>query len=101
MIVHFFTGIFEHIPEIRQFKVVQKSVDRIEIRYIPDNGFTPSVLESVERQIRKRLNEPLPVDWVLVDNIPPSGSGKPQLVESCLPNAPSDTPIAGGQSLIV
>ena len=89
MIVHFFTGIFEHIPEIRQFKVVQRNRDQVEIQFIPDAGFDKSILENIERQINDRLKERLPIKWDRVDKIPPSGSGKPQIVESYLEQGPT------------
>jgi phenylacetate-CoA ligase len=84
MIVHFFTGIFEHVPEIRQFKVVQRTLDDIEIQFIPADNFSDSVLPRVEERINSRLEEPLPVKWSRVESIGASGSGKPQIVESRL-----------------
>jgi phenylacetate-CoA ligase len=84
MIVHFFTGIFEHVPEIRQFRVVQETLDRIAIEYIPDSGFNRGILEEIERRIHAKLDESFPIDWIAVDKISPTGSGKPQIVQSFL-----------------
>ena len=84
LIVHFFTGIFEHVPEIRQFRVLQRSVDEMEIEYIPDHGFHPEVLLQVERRIHERLGEPFPVRFRAVDRILPTKSGKPQIVQSLM-----------------
>lgn len=84
MIVHFFTGIFEHIPQIRQFKVVQRDLNRIEIEYIPDAGFEPQLLDQIERKIHDYLREQFPIKWKPVAHIAATNSGKPQIIESFL-----------------
>ena len=84
MIVHFFTAIFEHVPEIQQFKVVQKNLDGIEIQYIPAENFTATVLPAVESKICAHLGENFPVRWVETEHIEPTGSGKPQIIQSFL-----------------
>ena len=84
MIVHFFTGIFEHVPQIRQFKVVQDSLDEVQIHYIPGPGFSAGVLEQIERKMNDHLKERLPVCWIETDKIEPTKSGKPQIIQSSL-----------------
>lgn len=84
MVVHSFTGIFEHIPQIKQFKVIQKNLNCIEIEYIEGDNFEYSILEKVERKIHDHLKESFPIYWKKVDVISPSPSGKPKLVESLL-----------------
>jgi phenylacetate-CoA ligase len=82
MIVHFFTGLMEHFKEIKQFKVVQNNTEEIEIEYIPDIGFSLSILKAIEKKIHNHLNEPFPIIFKEVSNIPPSPSGKPQIISS-------------------
>ena len=82
LIVHFFTGIFEFVPEIKQFMVIQKDISGIEIDYIPAPGFTSGVLERLEKFFYEKLKEKLNVKWRAVDHIPPTASGKPQLIQS-------------------
>lgn len=82
LIVHFFTGIFEHVPEIRQFRVVQRDLTGIEIEYIPGERFYPEILESIKRRISYYLNEPFSVSFSEVAQIPPTASGKPQIIQS-------------------
>lgn len=82
MIVHFFTGIFEHIKEISQFKVIQKNLDEIEILYVPAIGFKMSILDDIRIKIQNYLKEPFPVHFKRVHKIEPSPSGKPRLIES-------------------
>lgn len=84
MIVHFFTGIFEFIPQIKQFKVVQRELNSIEIEYVPGENFTSDICVSVDNQIHKFLNEDFPIHWIQVKEIKPTPSGKPQIVQSFL-----------------
>ncbi len=84
MIVHFFTGIFEHIPQIKQFRVIQNELDAIRIEYIPGPAFYEGILDQIRDQIQQFLKEPYPVHFKKVDHIPPTPSGKPQIVTSTL-----------------
>jgi phenylacetate-CoA ligase len=84
MVVHSFTGIFEHIPEIKQFKIIQKDLNGIEIEYIEGLNFNNSILEKVESKIHEYLKESFIIKWKRVEVISPSPSGKPKLVESFL-----------------
>ncbi len=82
LIVHFFTGIFEFFPEIAQFMVIQREIDSMEIQYIAGTGFTPAVIEKLEKIICDKINEKIRITWKQVDFIPPTASGKPQLIQS-------------------
>lgn len=84
MIVHFFTGIFEFIPEIKQFKVIQRNLDSMEIEYIPGENFSSNICVDIEKQIHTYLNEKFPIKWTEVKEILPTKSGKPQIVQSFL-----------------
>ncbi len=86
LVVHSFTGIFEHIPEIKQFCVIQKELSGIEIQYITDKGFNNDILENIKVQILKSLNEPFEIKFEEVKEIRPTKSGKPQLIVSHLTN---------------
>jgi phenylacetate-CoA ligase len=94
MVVHAFTGIFEHIPEIKQFKVVQNDLDSIDIEYIKDNGFTEQVLDQVREKINGYLHENFPVHFKEVDHIAPTPSGKPQIIQSFLKQSKAQTATA-------
>ncbi len=93
MIVHFFTGIFEFVPEIKQFKVIQKNLDGMEIEYIKDTGFSKTVLENVKSKIWEYLGEDFPIDFREVDFIPATPSGKPQIIQSFLKQSVSNPQI--------
>jgi phenylacetate-CoA ligase len=80
LIVHSFTGVFEYNPEIKQFQVIQRTKDLLTIRYIPGVNFEPAVLERIKNQLDTLAEESLNIDFVRVDEILPSKSGKPQIV---------------------
>jgi phenylacetate-CoA ligase len=84
MVVHFFTGIFEFIPEVKQFRVIQRTLDEIEIEYIPEKNFDDKKLEEIRLKIQEHLKEKFPISFRKVDFIPATKSGKPQIIESHL-----------------
>ncbi|MCK4235973.1 MAG: phenylacetate--CoA ligase family protein, partial [Candidatus Krumholzibacteria bacterium] len=77
VIVHFFTGIFEHIPEIKQFKVTQYNLDGVTIEFIRDKNFSLEILTRIKNQILGYIKEPFKIDFVEVQEIKASPSGKP------------------------
>jgi phenylacetate-CoA ligase len=87
LIVHSFTGIFEYIAEIKQFKVIQENLEGITIEYIEGNGFTTAALDKAEKELKSKIKDnQFAIEFVRVDYIAPSKSGKPQIVESRLKN---------------
>jgi len=84
LIVHTFTGIFEFYPEVRQFQVYQEVLDKIKIRYIPARENITKSLEEIRRKILSKLNNEIDIEFIEVDVIHASKSGKPQIIESTL-----------------
>ena len=84
LIVHFFTGIFEHFDEIKQFRVIQKVKTEIEIEFIPSATFKSSALERVTNKIYERAKEAFPVRFSEVSIIPSTASGKPQIIQNLI-----------------
>lgn len=84
LIVHTFTGIMEHYQEIKQFRVLQTTLDKITIEYIPNDHFNPTMLSQVKSRIYKEVNEEFNIEFIEVANIPNSPSGKPQIIVSSL-----------------
>lgn len=85
LVVHSFTGVFEYISEIRQFKVIQHNTNGILIEYIKADGFTDSVLDKVVSELQKHIQEPsFNIQFKEVQHIAPTNSGKPQIIESHL-----------------
>lgn len=86
LIVHFFTGIFEHIPEIIQFQVVQEKPESFVLRFISDRGedaIKPILSDALEK-MNTKAGENLNVTFERVEQIFPSPSGKPQIIISKL-----------------
>ena len=82
LVVHAFTGIFEHYPAIRQFKVIQYNLEGIEIEYIRGDGFSTSVLDEIRHIILAKLNEDFTINFKEVEVIEATKSGKPQIIQS-------------------
>ena len=81
LVVHFFTGIFEHFPEIKQFQVRQlEKGGKIDIQYIKGINFSSVILEKVRSKIYDRAKEEFPLEFYEVPEIASSPSGKPQIV---------------------
>lgn len=85
LIVHFFTGILEHFPAIRQFRIVQENLDSFVIEYIPEPSlFQTEVLETVRQTIQEKAREQLTIFFEEVSEIKPTASGKPQIIKSSI-----------------
>jgi phenylacetate-CoA ligase len=84
MVVHSFTGIFEHVPEIEQFCIIQNVLAGITIQYIPAVTFTVDCLVIIKEKILENLKENLEIKFQKVEQIQPSRSGKPQIIISNL-----------------
>lgn len=82
LVVHAFTGIFEHYPEILQFKIIQYNFDGIEIEYIKGNGFCVDVLEEIKNKIIQGLKDEFVITFKEVKVIEATKSGKPQIIQS-------------------
>jgi phenylacetate-CoA ligase len=89
LIVHFFTGILEHFPEIDTFQVVQETREDLLVRVVPQKTFSS---ESVAR-IREALMEKgllgMRINIEAVTDIPLTPGGKRRFVinkvDACAP----------------
>jgi phenylacetate-CoA ligase len=85
LVVHSFTGIFEYVSEIKQFKIIQRNLDGISIQYIKSNGFTNSILTDIIRKLQFYIeDETFIITFIEVKFIAPTKSGKPQIIESLI-----------------
>ena len=85
LIVHFFTQIFEMIPQIAQFQVRQDRPEAITVLFVKGGGFDESHLDQVRNQIRAHCVYPLEITFTSVDDIPPEQSNKRRFVISTVP----------------
>lgn len=85
LIVHFFTQIFEMIPQIAQFQVRQESPHSITILYVEGARFDDNVLDHVRGQIAANCRYPITIEFQHVDTIPLEQSNKRRFVISHVP----------------
>ena len=74
--------IVRDLPGVRQFKIVQESLDLTRILLVTDANFDRTQLPNIERGGKARLGESVTVEVSLVDEIPPEKSGKYRYVVS-------------------
>jgi phenylacetate-CoA ligase len=74
--------IVRDLPGVRQFKIVQESLDLTRILLVTDAEFDTAHLPKIERGGKARLGENVTVEVSLVDEIPPEKSGKYRYVVS-------------------
>ncbi|MEQ6123924.1 hypothetical protein AAON49_06985 [Pseudotenacibaculum sp. MALMAid0570] len=87
LVVHSFTGIFEYIKEIKQFKVIQNDKSGIIIEYIKSSTFEETALKRAEKELRNYIKDnKFSIIFKEVSSIASSKSGKPQIIESRLKN---------------
>jgi len=85
LIVHFFTQIFEMIPEIAQFQVRQERPEEITILYVKGSGFEESILERVRSELAANCVQPPEIRFTAVADIPLEQSNKRRFVISKVP----------------
>jgi len=73
------------IPGVGQFKLIQHSVDRMEVQVVPDARWNEAAGEAVIQGLRARLGHTLTIDLKLLDAIAPEASGKHRYVVSHVP----------------
>jgi len=81
LIVHFFTGILNHFPELESFQVVQESREGILLRIVPANGFSRETAGRIVAALREKGAD-LEVEVEAVKEIPATPSGKRRFVIS-------------------
>jgi phenylacetate-CoA ligase len=84
LIVHSFTGIFEYFPSIKQFCVIQKDLNGVEIEYIEGEKFELIVLDQIKNELLRFIGEEFYINFLQVEEILPTKSGKPQIIISKL-----------------
>jgi len=67
--------VFKADMPIQESQIVQESLERIRIRYVPGRGFTSHSADHITRAVREHLG---PVEVILepVDQIPREANGK-------------------------
>jgi len=71
----FTTQIFDNLPSVREFQVVQKEIDRLVIRIVPEQGFDEKALAYIRTKILAK-SENWHIEFQFVDAIDRSRAGK-------------------------
>jgi phenylacetate-CoA ligase len=79
LIVHFFTGAFEHHPDIDAFQTARTHADRLELRVVPRNEQGMASADAVARRIAAQVPD-MRVDVRIVDRVPLTRAGKRRFV---------------------
>jgi phenylacetate-CoA ligase len=73
------------IPGVGQFKLIQHTVDQMEVQVVPDSRWNETAREGVIQGLRARLGPTLAIELKLLDAIAPEASGKHRYVVSHVP----------------
>jgi phenylacetate-CoA ligase len=73
------------IPGVDQFKLIQHTVDQMEVQVVPDSRWNEVAGEAVIQGLQARLGPALNIDLKLLDAIAPEASGKHRYVVSHVP----------------
>jgi len=71
----FYSAMFE-VEGIRQYQMIQKSLDLILIRMSVNDSFRKSQLDIIERTVKEVIGPETEVQFEFVDKIPPGNLGK-------------------------
>lgn len=82
--VHSFTGVLEYYQQIRQYKIIQNNLDEITLQYVPEDSFDDSQIVEIRSKLLELTKNIVSISFKKVDDITPSKSGKPQIIESNL-----------------
>ena len=89
-----FTRMFYKRPDVKQFQVVQETVNNLKIRMVPhDGGDLSEIKNYLAEAIRLHLDPDFIVDFEICENIAPSASGKNRYIISKL-----DKPFGGSET---
>jgi phenylacetate-CoA ligase len=80
LIVHFFTGILEHFPEIDCFQIRQERAESIALRIVPAAGFSEDAVSNIVSKLQENGASDLTIEVEIVPEIPLTPSGKRRFV---------------------
>lgn len=77
-----FTHLFDRLPEVKQFRVIQSHIHALLIEIIVPRSSAASVCQAVEKAVRDSLGERMEVKVRAVDALPVAASGKTRWIVS-------------------
>jgi phenylacetate-CoA ligase len=102
---HYFFHLYDHASgtPVKEWRIIQESVDDLTYEYIPEDDFNPADLEIGMDKIREKFGDTVRLKVVAVDEVPMSATGKRTCILSKLrpSSAAEDMPwireLAGGR----
>jgi len=82
LIVHFFTGVLEHFPEVDSFQVVQEELGSIVLRLMPAKGFSKEAAARIVSNLQEKGASDIVIKIEVVTEIPLPPSRKRRFVVS-------------------
>jgi len=73
------------VPGVGEFKIVQHSVQDIEVQVVPNGRWEEGAIGTIESGLQQRLGKDVRIAIHLVETIPPEASGKHRYVVSHVP----------------
>jgi phenylacetate-CoA ligase len=84
LIVHFFTGVLEHFPEIDAFQVLQERPDVMLLRIKPTPHYAPDTAVRIKQRLQQMGAEDIGIEIELCMEIPLTPGGKRRFIISTL-----------------
>jgi len=81
----YWTILFRTVGGIRQFQLVQESVDMLDVKLTTEPAFQKASLAKLEEQIKERCGSEMRVRFEFVDDIPLTKAGKRKFIISKVP----------------
>ncbi|MFC1925771.1 phenylacetate--CoA ligase family protein [Chloroflexota bacterium] len=82
----FFTHLFYNIEGVRQFQVVQETIELLRIRIVPAGNFSTESLDYLRDVIHKHADESFTIEFDICQEIETSSSGKYRFTISNIPH---------------
>ncbi len=81
----YWTILFKTVDGIRQFQLVQESIDTLNVKLITEPTFQRTSLAELEGRIQERCGPTMQIRFELVDDIPLTKAGKRKFIVSKVP----------------
>jgi phenylacetate-CoA ligase len=81
----FFPHMLKDVPGLRQYQVIQRQLDRLDISIVRGEGFDDDALAYIRREVTKVVGDAWSLDFHFVEHIAPNASGKFRVTQCELP----------------
>ena len=78
----FFNHLFDQLPEVAQFRVIQRKLDSLDIEIVVPGASAKRAQHSVAKAVREKLAEDMSIVVHVVDSLPAASSGKTRWIVS-------------------